>query len=173
MFSPLTAVTGLTKDEIDAGCPLAEAVEKVRALIGPNVVLVGQRPKGDIEWLGLKEGIDYAEAIDIGASFRTWNARYKDWNWFSLRHEAYGLLGVNMSEHHSPVEDAQVSMRLFNRFVRDDVHGTKASTAGQKLTLLRYKKAFPASAARIGNIDGVCGNKFNPRACICGQPCGD
>ena len=170
MFSPLTAITGLTKAEIDAGCPLAEAVDEVRKLLGPETVLVGQRPEGDIEWLGLKEGVDFSHSVDIGTAFRTRNVRYGDWNWFSLRHEAFGLLDLSMSAGaHSPVEDAQVSMQLFNRFIRDDHTGSKARLAGEKLTKMRYKKMF-SGLTKIGNIDGVCGNKFNRKECICGQP---
>ena len=35
-----------------------------------------QAPFVDIEWLGLRAGVDYRESVDIAEQFRTWNVKY-------------------------------------------------------------------------------------------------
>ena len=32
---------------------------QLQSLLGPHVVLVGQGPKGDAEWMGLEAGVHY------------------------------------------------------------------------------------------------------------------
>ena len=118
-------------------------------------------------------GIDYKDAIDIAACFRSWNRKHRNWNYFSLRHEAYGLLGMTMSNDvHDPTDDAKMSMLLFTTWIRP---GTAcALAAAEKLQNMRYRHQFPDFLNRVGgiHIDGVCGACFRPSDCICGQPSG-
>jgi hypothetical protein len=175
MVSPLTKVTGLTAVEIQAGIPLADAVERVQSLLcnlSTNVTLVGQSVQGDIDWLQLKKDIHYKNIVDLSESFKSWNARYSNWNFYSLAKEAYGLLNVRMhgASKHSPVVDAQVSMRLFMEIVAVP---TKLAAAKQKLDQMTWKKLFPLelmASSQDRNIDGCCGWGFDPKKCKCGAP---
>lgn len=75
IFSYLTELTGIQESDL-VGC--GDTLEDVRPLIakclGPDTVIVGQNPQGDIEWLNLKEGIDYDSLIDLSVVFevRCW-----------------------------------------------------------------------------------------------------
>lgn len=154
---------------------LAEALDKVYALLtslGPNVILVGQRPQGDIKWLQLEQGVHYEDHIDLAEQFRSWNAKYECWNMYSLAKEAFALLNVQMhgNDSHSPLVDAQVSMRLYMEFVHNTKRLQKAVDKLQRVT--RYR-GFPQellSSHQDRNIDGVCGYAFDPSRCTCQQP---
>eukprot|EP00854_Cymbomonas_tetramitiformis_P000458 gene458-837_t len=168
LVSPLTAVTGMTREHIAAGISLEDALAQVHLHRGPNINLVGQAIQNDIQWLGLRKGIDYGEAIDIAKSFRVYNPRYNDYSHFSLREEVFGLLGIRMSErYHSPVEDAKMSIRMYKDHAKCP---TKARQAKERLQQMRLAKMFPPKDPFLGNIDGVCGFKFNRKKCFCGQP---
>ena len=179
MFSPLTAITGLTRSEIAAGRELGDVLEEMRSStwLHPKTILVGQSPKNDIAWPGLVEGTDFQRAINIAEYFKTWNERYGNWNYFSLRQEAFGMLGVTMSAtRHDPLEDTKVSMQLFVRYglpILQNGDTSASQAAGRELTEMRYKRQFPDTTSAIGSIDGVCGSKYNSRYCICNQPSGD
>lgn len=175
LVSPLTSITGLRTDQIRGGMSLADALHEVHTLLcslGSNVVLVGQKPQGDIAWLQLKQGVHYAKCIDLAEEFRCWNAKYKSWNYYSLAKEAFALLNVQMhgNQSHSPLVDAQISMRLYNEFVRDPTRLKKAVAKLQRMTIHR---AFPPELMAVNrnqNIDGVCGFAFDPSKCTCNQP---
>ena len=63
-FSALTSITGVTKEELDeAGLPFSEVQRQVKDCMGPNVVLVGQRVQGDIDWMQV------TLIYDVNASF--------------------------------------------------------------------------------------------------------
>lgn len=47
----------------EKGMPLEQAVSIVREKLPRDAVLVGQSVHGDIGWLGLKEGSDFAKSI--------------------------------------------------------------------------------------------------------------
>eukprot|EP00961_Rhodomonas_salina_P182955 2470021-Rhodomonas_salina.2 len=71
MFSPMTQITGVTKLDMDSrGIPFDQAMCEVRKYLGPDVRLIGQAIQGDIAWLGLKEGQDFMETMDIAEQFR-------------------------------------------------------------------------------------------------------
>lgn len=175
MVSPMTSITGLTTEQIRAGTPLADALHTVHTLLcslGPHVVLVGQKPQGDIEWLRLKRGVHYEKHIDLAEAFRCWNAKYNSWNYFSLAKEAFGLLNVRMhgNESHSPLVDAQISMRLYNGFVRNPNRLKKAVAKLQRMTIHRGFPLELMAGNQDRNIDGVCGYAFDPSKCTCKQP---
>lgn len=153
--------------------PLDEALVQLREHLGSNVVIVGQSVHHDIEWTKLEKGADFEKYVNIEESFKTRNQKYGNWNFFSLRHEAYvGLDGLIMSQDaHDPAEDARVSMRLYKKYVGSGARRGAASSVAKKLQQMRYKKCFPAATNKKSHIiDGVCGAMFNPRECICGQP---
>ena len=92
VFSYLTPITGLKEGDLDGAPPLEEVIKEVKALMGPDVVLVGQGIENDIRWLQLKEGVDFAYFVDLGEMFKTYNPRYSNYSFHSLQHEANILL---------------------------------------------------------------------------------
>lgn len=175
LVSPMTSITGLTTEQIRAGIPLADALHRVHTLLcslGPNVVLVGQSPEGDIKWLQLRQGVHYAQQIDLAEKFRSWNAKYNSWNYFSLAKEAFALLNVRMhgNESHSPLVDAQISMRLYTEFVREPERLKKAIAKLHRMTIYRRFPRELMAGNQNRNIDGVCGYAFDPQKCTCNQP---
>ncbi|KAF5825546.1 hypothetical protein DUNSADRAFT_8837 [Dunaliella salina] len=61
VVSHLTPLTGITKELLEQyGIPLEEAVKILRANLPTNSILVGQSIGQDVNWLGLKEGVDFA-----------------------------------------------------------------------------------------------------------------
>lgn len=175
MISPLTKVTGLTAAEIHAGVPLVDALDQVHSLLrtlSTNVTLVGQSVQGDIDWMQLEKGVHYNAVVDLSESFKVWNPRYGTWMFFSLAKAAHGLLGVSMhgASKHSPVVDAQVSMRLYMEHVSIP---SKLQTSKNKLAQMTFKKQFPRELManfHERTIDGCCGYGFDPAKCICGAP---
>jgi hypothetical protein len=114
LYNPLFVLTGLTDVQISMGMPLRDALAQLRSFCGPDVVVVGQAIQNDINWLGLVRGQDYRDLVDLAEAFACDVG--KKMVKHSLRNTAFGLLGVQMSpDFHNPVEDALISMRLFNK----------------------------------------------------------
>lgn len=66
VVSYLHALTGLTREVLDQyGMPLEQALSILRAHLPKSAVIVGQNIRKDIEWLGLKEQVDYDSLIDL------------------------------------------------------------------------------------------------------------
>lgn len=66
VVSYLYALTGLNHGTIDQyGLPLESALETLRAHLPQHAILVGQNIGKDVEWLGLKEGVDFESLIDL------------------------------------------------------------------------------------------------------------
>lgn len=117
VFSYISELTGLTKEILDtSGQPLADTLAELRAHIPPNAILVGQNILKDIQWLQLAEGVDYASLIDISALLRVWNPAHGDFTTFSQDHCAKVWLGIPERKQHSALEDASISMALFNTY---------------------------------------------------------
>jgi hypothetical protein len=99
VVSYLTPLTGLTADLLNAhGMPLAQALATLRAGLPRDAVLVGQNIRADVQWLGLKEGTDFAGMLDLAGLWRCWNAQYKSWSVFGQDHLARVLLGVDSAQ---------------------------------------------------------------------------
>ena len=92
VMSYLTPLTGLREGDLDDGEPLDKVLADVKRVLGPDVVLVGQGVKNDVEWLQLREGEDYESTVDLGELFKTFNPRYSNYSFFTLSHEANTLL---------------------------------------------------------------------------------
>jgi RNA exonuclease 4 len=121
---------------------LADALASLRAHIPPNAILVGQNILKDVQWLQLAEGVDYFQLIDISALFRVWNASRGEYTTFSQGKSARARLFVHLTcavasinvcllfvdhcakvwlgtpdrEGHNALEDAAISMALFNTY---------------------------------------------------------
>jgi RNA exonuclease 4 len=113
LYDPLTVFTGLTRKQIDQGTALKDALATLRRHCGPHVIIVGQSVHNDIRWLGLVQGKDYSGTVDLAEVFAAKVG--KRTVRFSLRNAAFGLLNRKMSQtSHNPVQDAAVSMQLYN-----------------------------------------------------------
>ena len=92
VMSYLTPLTGIREGDLDDGEPLEKVVTEVKGLLGPDVVLVGQCARYDVAYLQLREGEDYKSVVELSELFKTFNPRYGDHNFYSLKHEANTLL---------------------------------------------------------------------------------
>ena len=92
VFSYLTPLTGLKEGDLDDGVSLESAVKDVKRLLGPDVILVGQRIDRDIKRLKLEERIDYHSYVDLCQVFKVYNPRYKNYIYYPLSHKANVLL---------------------------------------------------------------------------------
>ena len=97
IVSYLTPCTGIREGDLDDGESLESVIAEVKALLGPNVVLVGQSVISDVEWLHLEQGVDYSRRVELGELFETYNPRYGNYSFFSLSHEANLLLSPGMN----------------------------------------------------------------------------
>ena len=166
VHSYLTPLTGLSPSYFADARPLSTVLAETHALLGPDVVLVGQHPKSDIDWLQLKEGTHYKEVIDIAHFFKQLNRRYANYSFRSLQHTAQELLKIDMSGSHSATKDALASMKLYRLYTEADT-GRKQSMVKQV-----HSGRQPVSVAKQHNysIDGVCLAAFNRRSCTCNDP---
>ena len=92
VVSYLTPLTGVREGDLDDADSFSSVIAEVKKLLGPDVTLVGQGIKSDIKWLQLKKGEDYGDSVDLGQMFKAYNARYSNWSYFPLSHEANTLL---------------------------------------------------------------------------------
>ena len=92
VVSYLTPLTGIRKGDLDRAEKLSDVIAEVKALLGRDVVLVGQGIQSDIDWLHLRQGVDYAEKVELGEMFRTYNNRYGNYSYYTLSHEANTLI---------------------------------------------------------------------------------
>ncbi len=98
VVSYLTALTGLTRETLDSyGIPLDRAMAALRENLPKSAILVGQNIRKDVEWLGLKEGVDFESLMDLVGYIPppSWLARMEHMGspsypthaaWVSLRH---------------------------------------------------------------------------------------
>ena len=48
----------------------------------------------DVQWLGLKEGTDFASMVDLAGVWRVWNPQFNSWSVFGQDHLVKTLLGA-------------------------------------------------------------------------------
>ena len=168
VFSYLTPVTGVRAGDIRDTVPLDEALARVHAALGPDVRLVGQSPKSDIDWLKLEQGTHYKDVVDLAQVFKYVDPyRQNRISMFSLMHEASVLLEANPEDAHDPEVDARWSMELYKRYALPGLEKERAK-ASQMLAAIRPPKSV---AKQLNyNCDGVCMAKFYKAKCFCGQP---
>ena len=92
IVSYITPLTGLKQGDLDDGERLSDVLRDVKSVLGPDVVLVGQRVKIDIKWLQLEEGKDYDSIIDLAEIFKVYSHRYSDYTYYSLSHISNTLI---------------------------------------------------------------------------------
>lgn len=166
--SYLTPLTGLTQAQLEAhGVPLEQALATLRQHLPKNAVLVGQNIAKDVEWLGLREGVDYGSMVDLAALLRVWNAQFRSHTYFSQDHYASVWLGVTRTEAdaHDAVADAVLSMRLFHAYTQIQQDARAVHAMGERALAQKPKPSF---AKLNPEWEGCCmGNK---QTCKCGAP---
>jgi RNA exonuclease 4 len=170
VVSYLGPITGLSAALIaEHGIPAADALQQLRAALPQNAFLVGQNISKDVEWLGLREGVDFAGAIDLAALFRVWTAEGR-YAYFSQDHTAAVWLRGTPFERahgaaHDALSDASISMALFRAYC--EAAGEPARLAQlQQATLSATRR--PSFAMQHPVFEGVC--QGQKRTCVCGGP---
>ncbi len=92
VVSYLTPLTGVREGDLDNGEALSDVIAQVKAILGPDVILVGQNIQIDIDRLELQQGEDYSTYIDLSDMFKVYHPRYGNFNYFTLKHEANILI---------------------------------------------------------------------------------
>ena len=146
-----------------------------------------------MEWLGLREGVDFGCMIDLAGLSRVFNQQYGSWTYFGLDHVATCWLGDahalgedeahNGGPHAPParsprtvwltraavpvpraaVGDSVKSLEVFRRYV--ELFAQPAQLAEAKKTLLSRTPA-PSFARKHPSFEGVC--MGNRKTCTCG-----
>jgi hypothetical protein len=94
----------LTKELLNThGIPLPQAIAYLRQCLPPQAILVGQNIAKDVEWLGLKEGRDFAQLMDLTGLFRIWNPKFNSFSVFSQDHLARICLNWDVGTGHDAV----------------------------------------------------------------------
>ena len=57
------------------GIPLDRALQVLRDHLPPHAILVGQNIGKDVEWLGLKEGVDFHSLMDLVSALNVRSVR--------------------------------------------------------------------------------------------------
>lgn len=174
ILDPLTAVTGLTIEEIQRGEPLDDVLKELRRKLGAGSILIGQCVSIDVEWCALTKGVDFAKTVELDQelvfTMESKDARKRTWidqKFSSLRAKAFALLGKALHDEgqaHSPVDDAIVSLEIY----RDWVQSGRIHEAREKLKDLWVKNELPRKIHV--SIVGICSAKFNKSRCTCNQP---
>ncbi len=92
IVSYLTPLSGVREGDLDGAESTEVVIAQVKALLGPDVILVGQGLVNDIEWLCLEEGRDYGGIEELAEMFKRYSSFYGSYTFYSLRHEANTLL---------------------------------------------------------------------------------
>lgn len=167
IVSYLTPFTGLGPGDLEkkGAQPLEVVCAQLRKHLPRDAILVGQRPQGDIEWLGLREGVDFEDCVDLADVFRGSSGQG-----CSLRHETLVLLGRQPQGHADPRWDAEVSVDLYLKAAMASPAELREMQA--RLTSGPNWPPRPSLARRLGwRVDGVCLSMFSDLNCICGRPC--
>ena len=92
VISYLTPMTGVRQGDLDDAENLSDVLGEVKALLGRDVVLVGQAIQIEIKWLELEQGKDYSHAIDLSEMFKAYNSHYRNYSFFTLSFVANTLI---------------------------------------------------------------------------------
>jgi predicted NBD/HSP70 family sugar kinase len=142
----LTPLTGLSAALLEQhGMPLAQALATLRAALPRDAVLVGQNIRADVQWLGLKEGTDFAGMLDLAGLWRVFNAQYSSWSVFGQDHLARVLLGVDAAQ------------------CAPQTYASRSCSRTQKLAYARLVAGLRACA------HACCCLLAHPHACTCAR----
>jgi len=169
VVSYLTPLTGLTREVLGRnGIPFQAAIQILKQHLPASAILVGQNIFQDAAWLGLKDGEDFAQLMDLTGLFRIWNEKYKSYSVFSQDHLAKVLLGWEVSADgggHDAVGDAVKSIRLFNLYQSTHKHEERWAEVCERLLSV---EPGPSFAKKNPTFEGVC--MGNRKQCQCGAP---
>jgi len=97
----------LTRELLNTqGIPLQQAVALLRQYLPPTAILVGQNIAMDITWLGLQDGQDFQQLMDLTGLYRIWNPKYNSFSVFGQDHLARVLLQWDVNAQHNAVRYA-------------------------------------------------------------------
>eukprot|EP00055_Hartaetosiga_balthica_P018698 m.135180 g.135180 ORF g.135180 m.135180 type:complete len:221 (+) comp9861_c0_seq1:140-802(+) len=171
--SYLEPITGLSARDFDESIAsnhvvsFAEMKEALDDILGDDVLLVGQGIDSDIAWLKLVQGQHFGVKRDLANDFKSWNPKYRNYNFHSLMATAETLLGLDMSGSHDPAIDALASVQLYKKFIQP---GNDKLLKTAQSTMLRARKNLSVAKRLDYKCDGVCMAKFFKKKCFCGQP---
>jgi len=132
-----------------------------------GVTIIGQSVVMDIVWAALVPNIHYQRVIDIAHLFKTKNAKWDSYMFYSLRQVAYALLNFQMNtEYHDPTEDASVTIKLWRDFCLDPEQLAAAKHVLRSFKSGKYNK-FPDF--KVYTAFNQCSGMYNPSKCHCGQ----
>jgi len=165
--SYLTPLTGITAEMLTQyGLEAEHALMLLKQHLPKTACLVGQNIGKDVQWLGLKEGVDFTSLVDLAGLFRVYNPKYRGYTYFGLDHVATVLLGeANAGAAHNAVTDAIKSIRLFLLWVF--LQGQPTQLAAAQESLLN-SKITPSFASQNPTFEGCC--MGNRKTCKCGDP---
>lgn len=168
VVSYLTPLTNLTKQLLDEqGVPFEKAIATLKTHLPQDAILVGHNINADVQWLGLKEGVDFDSMLDLAGLWRVWNEKYRTMSVFGQDHIAACLLNVpNEERTHDASTDAIISMKSFLMHEELKQQGPEAlKQAKQKLLDTTVAASF---AKRNPTFEGCC--MGNRKTCKCGAP---
>jgi RNA exonuclease 4 len=165
VISYLPALTGLSEELLSKGVSLDTAIKMIKSTLPAESTLVGQNVLKDVEWLGLKEGEDFAGMMDLAGLWRVLHPKYKTYSYFSLHHKVKCLLNVKVPESHNACTDAILSVQLYNLYKQLQYYPALMARAHQLLLDTPVDDSF---AKQHPVYEGVCmGQK---KTCKCGAP---
>lgn len=165
--SYLSPLTGLNRHTLESkGVPLAEAMRILKECLPRSAVLVGQSIGKDVEWLGLREGVDFESLIDLAGLYKVWNSVYNTYSIFSLEHLARVVLRYDgKGQPHNAARDAVLSMQLYNYYRRAEWTPGLWEKVGRALLEEPVRPSFK----KLNPIfEGVC--MGDRKQCKCGAP---
>ncbi|CAF1685266.1 unnamed protein product [Adineta ricciae] len=117
----------------------------------------------------LKEDVHYQHLIDLGEEFKTFDPKYRNDRYFSLAHEAYVLLNIDLNAKgsHVPEDDAKASIQLYNKYLKNR---NPSNLEQARKALLQAPTKIPVFRKFNGAYEGVCISAFNRGYCRCGKP---
>lgn len=145
---------------------LADALAQLRSCLPSTAILVGQNILQDIQWLGLKEGVDFASCMDLAGLYRVFNPKFNRVTMYSQDHLVKVLLGWDLQGmQHNAALDALKSVKLFNLYQQMQQDPPAWERAKQALMDAPPTLSF---ARQNPTYEGVC--QGNRKACTCGAP---
>ena len=171
IVSYLTPVSGVRAEDLEGAVSLEEAIKILKSHLPKDAILVGQKVDSDITWMQLKQGEDFADIVDLSEVFKGYNARYGNYSYHSLLHEAGILLNLpdlDTVGEHDPAIDARLSVQLWEK-----VKSRPDQLQHMRQSLIRNRPKMSAAKRLNFRYKGVCMAKFYPAKCICGMPSGE
>lgn len=172
----MTDMSGVTAATLESAVNLEQGLQRARDVLGPQVTLLGWNLQNDLDWLQLKHGVHYREAVDIIDWFshpetnkqgKTYTRRYP------LGHVAATLLkfDVRSNGSHDPLRDARATLELFVKYRQSQTHERSPKKLKQAVHTVRQAKVSEAyRSVTSPTANGVCRSAYDPAKCTCGQP---